>query len=265
MIADICHLPGRVLRKVLGPGRFWPWAAGFAAASALDWLLTRALVGDEVASEGNPLAASVLDQLGWSGLALFKVGLTALVIVLGVTVRRHRPRAGRGLVLAACVVVAVVVGYHVVLLTGLPGSRPSLARERVRGVSLDLRKRQLKDYLAKVHDLSGQIISGTQTLEQATDELAAHVARMEYVPPSFHLTADFPELSPRACLATHLVSEVGYRLRGNPEVARSHLWRLRAEFARHHAELPPFAMEWFARQDLFAEEPAGPAHDTHKG
>jgi len=77
--------------------------------SALDFVLTQAEMDSGIASEGNPVLASLFEQgpgLAW----LFKT-----VIVLGVSVviwrQRHR-RAILSVAIAALAIYALVIAYH---------------------------------------------------------------------------------------------------------------------------------------------------------
>src|SRR5262245_29128734 len=90
----------------------------FVALSVTDLCLTWYLVeaqGD-CFYEANPIAASVLAHFGWWGLGGYKSACAGMVVAVGTVVSRRRPRLGRRLLGVACPIVAVVVGYSLLLL-----------------------------------------------------------------------------------------------------------------------------------------------------
>ena len=233
--------------------RFWPWATALAAAAAFDWLLTWVQVEAGLASEGNPLAAAVLDRHGWWGLGLFKMALTLLVVLLALVVCRRRAAAARRILQASCGILAAVLAYHALLLgraAAEPSPRQTIAQQQVLSATLDWQLQRLRNYDQKVDELADLIISGRRTLRQATEELNVFIAGLGYIPPCMHFRAFCPGLNPRACLAAHLVMGAGFLVRDDPERARSLLSRLRTEFAAYHPVVPRFALEGFPGESL---------------
>lgn len=77
----------------------------FIALSIADYLQTYALL--EVTNgrvvEGNPIAAAFLDQHGWHGLAMFKLGSVVAVIAVIAILAKRRPPAGAFVAVLGCV------------------------------------------------------------------------------------------------------------------------------------------------------------------
>src|SRR4051812_8045155 len=94
-------------------------ATTFVVLSLLDLGLTWYLLEmqGECFYEANPIAAGVLANWGWWGLAGYKLTCASTVLTAGLIVSRRRPRVARRLLALACPVVAVVVAYSLVLLT----------------------------------------------------------------------------------------------------------------------------------------------------
>src|SRR5437763_11781071 len=80
---------------------------------ALTWHLLRA--GNGAVYEANWVAGGILSHFGFTGLALYKVLLVALVATLLCIVAAYRPRAARRLAAFACAAVGAVVIYSVAL------------------------------------------------------------------------------------------------------------------------------------------------------
>jgi hypothetical protein len=84
----------------------------FAILSALDLLLTFALLrADAGAYESNPVAAACLEQHGWSGLALYKVGAVAAFTGAVLLLIRRRPKVGAVMVTLGCLILLSVTSY----------------------------------------------------------------------------------------------------------------------------------------------------------
>ena len=90
---------------------------GLIALSLADLLVTYALLRRGPAFyESNPVAQWFFARWNIAGMALFKFGTMGFVVVIAEIVERHRPRLGRGLLLASCLATAAVVGYGLRLL-----------------------------------------------------------------------------------------------------------------------------------------------------
>jgi hypothetical protein len=86
--------------------------------------------------EANPLAAALLEQFGWGGVALLKCGTSALIVLAILLVARRRPRVARRLAAGLCLLLASVVGYSGWLLSRpidpLVQQLPHMAEEEAR-------------------------------------------------------------------------------------------------------------------------------------
>jgi hypothetical protein len=240
--------------RPVGPALVWPWVAGFVVVSTLDWLLTRALVEGGVAVEANPLAAWVLRRYGWAGLAYFKASLTAATTGLGLVIYRRSRLAAQRLLRLACAAVVLVVGYGLLQLAQASPHCRSLARAKAEGAALEGDLRHLRGYGVRLDELARQVIAGRLSLAQATDKLAAHVAREGYAPPFMRGLAVAEGLGWEGCLAVHLVCEVGHQLHGNPAAGRRVLSRLRAELTAFGVALPGFALHWFPGWEMVSSK-----------
>jgi hypothetical protein len=105
------------------------WGTAFVCASALDLLLTWLLINAGAAYELNPIAACVLSECGWTGLAWFKAFSVGVVLAAGAFIARNRPVTTRRLLHFACAASLVVVGYSLYALSvtmpsdSVPGHR----------------------------------------------------------------------------------------------------------------------------------------------
>lgn len=92
---------------------------GLIALSAADILVTYVLLRRGSAFyESNPVAQWVFLRWNIAGMAMFKLTSTAVAIIIGDIVERHRPGLGRALLLVSCLVTAVVVWYGLRLFFG---------------------------------------------------------------------------------------------------------------------------------------------------
>src|SRR5262245_61081854 len=136
--------------------------AVFAVLSAADFALTRHLLHTSGgAYEANPTARWVLEQHGWSGLAVFKLGAVLLAASVTALVYCYRPRTGRRLMAFGCAVLTLVVGYSAALavsrhapLGGLELEMASAERETAR---LNKAKVQCDHYAIVVKQTSEQL------------------------------------------------------------------------------------------------------------
>src|SRR5205085_4495748 len=93
--------------------------AVYAVLSVTDFVQTYSLIettGGQV-YEANPVAAGWLHNYGWSGLAIFKAGAVAVVAGVIAILARRRPKAGAGVVVAACLSLVYVTLYSHGLVT----------------------------------------------------------------------------------------------------------------------------------------------------
>jgi hypothetical protein len=75
----------------------------------LTWRLLNGSMPEVV--ESNPVANACLEQHGWAGLALLKLGVVFVVLAVCLVVSRYRPRTSGRLLVFACTVLAFVVLY----------------------------------------------------------------------------------------------------------------------------------------------------------
>jgi hypothetical protein len=183
--------------------------AVFALLSVADFALTRQLLaGAGGAYEANPTARWVLQQHGWSGLAIFKLGAGLLAASVTALVYYFRPRAGARLMAFGCAVLALVVGYSGVLLaahhTGLGGPDIEMAREQREAARLKQEKVQCDHYAVVVRQISDQLTHGKLTLERAVERVAETEQAQDpkWLRP---LHTNYPGLTDRGCLAASIV------------------------------------------------------------
>jgi hypothetical protein len=83
--------------------RYFLAAAGFwFGLSALDLILTWIVLGiyaPHYGQEANPIARTILEQGGWSGLLIYKAALSGLAFACVWGIWRHRPGAALALLL----------------------------------------------------------------------------------------------------------------------------------------------------------------------
>ena len=90
----------------------WVGLTLFAILSALDLLLTSALLRANVgAYESNPVAAACLEQHGWGGLALYKIGAVVAFAGAVFLLIRRRPKVGAVMVTLGCLILLSVTSY----------------------------------------------------------------------------------------------------------------------------------------------------------
>src|SRR2546423_13917045 len=156
---------------------FWiACAILYVLLSCLDLFLTWLLVdGVGGTYESNPLAASILARSGWAGLAVFKAGCVAIVLVTGMCLWQRRPRAARFVLGLGCATALAVVGYSL-WLTDLGaeaaawGQQLEQARGRLRQYSEQHHAQHA--YHERVEQLAKDIAGDRRTLEQAVADLA---------------------------------------------------------------------------------------------
>src|SRR5689334_6793634 len=103
-------------------------SVAYLLLASLDWALTLRLVEDGLAYEANPLAAAVLADWGWAGLAAFKSALVGVFLGVGIFVWQRRPRTGALLLGFGCTVSSIVVGYSSTLLVFTDKVEPNRPR-----------------------------------------------------------------------------------------------------------------------------------------
>ena len=107
----------------------WSGLGLYAILSVADWMLTFALLSAHPgAVESNPLAAACLEQHGWDGLALYKLGGVVVFTAAVVLIIRRRPRVAAGVVALGCSVLLWVTTYSHSLLCD--AHREAAERER---------------------------------------------------------------------------------------------------------------------------------------
>jgi hypothetical protein len=207
----------------------------------LDWFLTLRLVEGGLAYEANPLAAAVLADWGWIGLAAFKCTFVGLFLGVGMVVWQRRPRTGRVLLGFGCAVSCVVVGYSSTLL---------LCPEQESTRPLPGNAHQAR-YYERLTCLAQDIAQGKRTLQQATSEMEAFLREVPYDP--MPILKGLYRMDRTRCLAAHLVRLVGMEVVDNPRQARRQLNRLTRQFATFQAPLPERSRETFFYQTFATE------------
>ena len=95
--------------------------------SALDVMLTLIVLVALGGFEVNPIAADVIDRLGYTWAIVFKFAIVVFVILICEVIGRRDDRTGRRLVRAAVVISAVPVIYTFLLLFQNRPTLPPLA------------------------------------------------------------------------------------------------------------------------------------------
>jgi hypothetical protein len=234
----------------LGSG-LWPWLLALASVGTLDWFLTWLLVERRHAVEANPIAAKVLQQFGWWGLAYFKASSVILVAVLGHVIARKNRWAAQRLLQFACACTLLIVGYSFFQVIRQEIACASILERENRRLAMLLQQRQrFTKYVEKVHELSRQLVDENRPLSQAVQELVQFLAQTDPLPMGvLGLAEAGPNLEKR--LAAHLVSQAGYLVKNQPEPALRLLSRLQKEFASSFSSprLPTMALAWFPKPE----------------
>jgi len=100
----------------LPPMRYQNRYVWLILVSALDLILTMLVLYVWTGYEVNPVAASVIQTMGFGGAIGLKFGLVLLVILICELVGRRRDRDGRSLATGAILISAVPVVYTFILL-----------------------------------------------------------------------------------------------------------------------------------------------------
>jgi len=100
----------------LPPMRYQDRYVWLLLVSALDLILTMLVLFTWKGYEVNPVAAAVIQHLGFSGAIGLKFGLVILVILICEVIGRRSDRDGRSLATGAILIGAVPVVYTFVLL-----------------------------------------------------------------------------------------------------------------------------------------------------
>jgi cell division protein FtsB len=229
---------------------FWiACAVLYALLSMLDLFLTWLLVdGVRGTYEANPLAADILENHGWAGVALFKGGCVAIVLATGALLWRRRPRTARVILGLACSCALGVVGYSLWLTdSGVEaagwGRQLAHARSQARQYS-ELRQAQ-HAYHQRVDKLARDIAHERTTLTAAVSEICVLLEELNYDPVRY-FTHFYGRLPREAALAAHLVRKVGFEVCGDAALARRQLQNLSREFAVYQTPLPRVSSDAFA-------------------
>ena len=223
--------------------------AAFACVSALDFLLTWALIREGAAVEANPLAGDILARFGWLGLGLFKAGAVAVVLLLGVIIRSKSRRAARRLLQVGCSIVVLVVAYSSCLLVRVEINNRVLAAAKQRSVTIVQNRQSAQICFGRLDQLTGELLLGKVTLPQAAGELARFLEGASY-DPFPHLQVAARGFNRQGALAVQLLRHAGYYLLETPDEARRLLPRWKSEFAyTFYGPLPAFALEFFPKED----------------
>jgi len=106
------------LRLLGKPSAVGPESLLLILLSTGDLFVTYSLLWQQRFYEANPVARWFFERWNIAGLTAFKFGLIALVVVLGETIERHRPRVGRAILVLGCVTAAAVMLHGLRLLRG---------------------------------------------------------------------------------------------------------------------------------------------------
>jgi hypothetical protein len=224
------------------PGRGTLLAVTFLGLSVLDLVLTWRLLQTPGACfyEANPVASSILEWGGWWGLGLYKLGCAGTVLGVIALLARWRPRLSRVLLTAACPLLALVVGYSVVLASG--EDRRELMAAYELGDAVDQMFREHRAYQQKLSQFARAVTERQLTLPQAARELSAHVASLRYNPLA-PLRAMHRHLSDEALLAAAVVREAYHLLRESGQSAERSLAWLEEEFRSAYASPLPRGLD----------------------
>jgi hypothetical protein len=215
----------------------------FLALSVLDLGLTWYLLEKPGGScyEANPLAAKVLAKWGWWGLCGYKLACAGTVLAVAAFVSRRRPWLGRRLLAVGCPVVALVVGYSLLLLVHNREDQQRLACVKARSRQLADMAREQREYFAFLTQVGSEVAQERLSLKQATAALAAEIAGLRSFDPLPGLRNIYHDLDHEARLAAHVVRQVGLIVQHEPRSNKA-LARLEKEFAeRHGCTLPESA------------------------
>src|SRR6266542_3113342 len=219
--------------------------AAFVTLSLLDLYLTWYLLKTQGSHcyEANPIAADVLHKWGWWGLGSYKLACSGVVLAVGAFVSRSRPRLGRRLLVLSSLIVAVVVGHSVILLVRIEAAEQALARAQEKSRRLTQEFHEQQDYAVWLERLAYDVAKERLSLKAATKMLAARITQLRYFNPSRRFRELYQDLDSSACLAAHVVRQVGLVSRDGP-LDDKPLTRLEEEFVRwHRCPLPAFARE----------------------
>jgi hypothetical protein len=190
----------------------------------------------------------VLARLGWAGLAGFKAVAVAAVLALALAIGRRRRGAAVAVLRLGCAVLALVLAYSLCLLAGRAAEQAR--EERVLAAQEEtLRDRrrvaeQIAQAAVRRKELAAAVAAGTLRLPGAVAELTAYLREIGHDPLPY-LSGYCGDLSADACLAAHLIREVGLEVEGQPARARRLFAALREDFAAYHCRLPDYASEPF--------------------
>ncbi len=217
----------------------------FALLSFADLFLTWHLLeqGTGQVYESNPIARWWLEQHGWLGLVLFKLGVVVVVAGLALLISRYRPRAGGCVLTFACSAVALVVLYSSSL-AGYIGKQPDafgmaeLERDLAKDRQLEQRLRAVRDYHALLNRFSGDWLAQRCTLTEAIDQLAgspnAHNANWLRV-----IYQRYPGYTKEQCLAANLLEHVLSMVGSDSSLDRLRIQELVAEYQDTYGVVVP--------------------------
>ncbi len=158
-------------------GRRAAGIALFISLSAADFGLTWALHrhGGGRVVEGNPVARWWLQQLGWEGLAAYKLAVVLVLLTACAVVAARRPRLADHLLRFACLVVAAVVLYGAylagVVWAGTRAAAEDEATLRRLSAQLDDAVERTRSYHRLLHRLADDVAGGRVPLAEAARRL----------------------------------------------------------------------------------------------
>jgi hypothetical protein len=224
------------------------WMMAFGVVSLLDLVQTRLLIQEfGSAYEANPLAAVVLNQVGWTGMVLFKVGAVAAVLGLVLAIRRWRHRAALAVLRLGCAILVAVLAYGL-LLAGSAAAERAEAAQLAASRQVRLQQMRRAERLAAMaakrrEQLAADLITHRLTLTQAARQLEAYLKEIGTgLSPALRAYCG-DDLSAEACLAAHLIYEIVWQLQYRSDLARQQLRELRAQWAAaYRAKIPDYVV-----------------------
>jgi hypothetical protein len=247
------------------------WLVALVLVNALDLILTWILLVGGGAYEANPLAARILDNFGWTGLAGLKLVSVALVLGVTVIVNGRHPIIARRLLKADCVVMTAVVAYSCLLFFQGRGSAEAAELEKAQRQAVliehqaaaERRWRQWRTYLQEVDQAAHEVMGDKLSLTRAVERLmpAFHVLAAEH--PLASLPDNVPALSDEGRVAAHIMNSVLHSTHNHPASKSLWLAGLQSEFLARYGQSAHMALLRFTHDKVFSAtglpRPAAPS------
>jgi hypothetical protein len=204
---------------------------------ALTWLLLRQPGGG--AYEGNPIASWCLARFGWSGLALFKLGIVGLVGMVSLALSRHQPRlAGRVLTFGCAAHLAVIV-YSSLLVPRVMAQGNQTAKSQAVEQQVQRDVLQFGEYVSLQSELGKDLACRRRSLAEAVAILssAAWVHRQDWLR---GMAGRYPTSPEKELLAIVLIQHAVLCPEASRERPSHEDPRLEAEFRSCFGHRSPF-------------------------